>query len=117
MDTKISSEVFDEYLKITIAGDNLFNDVKDILIIIKNLADENKRKKILIDALHTPNISGMQRFYMGEMGIDILGRNYKVAVIINREFIDKFMETVAVNRGGQLVVVGSEPEALDWLLG
>jgi hypothetical protein len=116
LNTKISSEVFDEYIKITLASDNTFAELKEILIAIRYLAEESNRKKILIDALNTPNVELMQRFQIGEMGVEFLGRQNKVAVIFNREFIDKFMETVAVNRGGQIRVVGSEPEALDWLL-
>lgn len=116
LNTKISTEVFDKYIKITVTGDNTFAEMKEIMTAIRNLAEENNRKKILIDAVNTPDVQSMQRFQIGEMGIEIIGRHYKIAVIFNRELIDKFMETVVVNRGGQIRVVGSEPEALDWLL-
>jgi hypothetical protein len=116
LNTKISYEVFDEYIKFTLTSDDTFAELKEIITAIRNFADESNRKKILIDAVHTPNVKSMQRFQIGEMGIEIIGRQHKVAIIFTPEYINKFMENVVVNRGGSVRVVGSESEALDWLL-
>ena len=116
MTIKISSEVFDEYLKITLTGDNLYSEIEDIVMTIKRLAEENDRQKILIDGVNVPPLSQMERFLIGEMAAKVGGSKYKLALISKPELINKFLETVTINRGGRIIVVGSEQEALSWLL-
>ena len=116
MKTHISSEVFDQYLKIRISGENIYDEISEILTTIKRLYDENKRTKILIDGVDTPNLRTMERFSIGEMGLDVFDRNIKIAIFSKPENVNKFLETVVVNRGGNLLVTGNEQEARDWLL-
>lgn len=114
---QISFEVFDNYLKINLSGEYLFSEAQDILINMNKLAAENKRTRILLDArdlLLDPSV--MEKFNMGELGVKIFGTKIKIALLRKPDHIDKFMENVAVNRGGNLYIVSNEQEALDWLL-
>ncbi len=51
MKIKISLEVFDEYLKISLSGGNPYKEIDEILKAIKTLMDENNRKRVLIEAI------------------------------------------------------------------
>jgi len=113
---KLSFEVFDEYLKISLSGGNPYKEIDEILKTIKTLMDENNRKRVLIEAIDIIIPSEMEKFYIGEAGVGVLGGKVKMALVTKQEYINKFFENVVVNRGGQLFVAGSEQEALHWLL-
>lgn len=116
MNIQLSFEVFDEYLKIILSGGNPYNDIAEILTTIKRLAEENNRQRIFIEAIDIITPSEMQKFHIGELGSGVLTSGIKVAVFSRREYVNKFMENVAVNRGAQLYVAGSKQAALSWLL-
>lgn len=116
LETRLSFEVFTEYLKVDLSGESLYSEIKDILMNIRKLAEENNRTRILIDAVDTKALSEMEKFSVGEIGVDVFGSKFKVAVIAKPETINKFLENVAVNRGGRVYVAGSEQRALGWLL-
>jgi hypothetical protein len=46
----------------------------------------------------------------------VIGPKIKIALVAPKEFINKFGENVAVNRGGKLFVTHSFEEAEDWLM-
>lgn len=116
MKIQITFEVFDEYLKIFISGENPYDEIEEIITTIKKLADENNRTKVFLDTMNVSGLSEMEKYFAGEQGAKILGHKIKTAVVSAPERINKFMETVAVNRGARLRVFGSESEALNWLL-
>jgi hypothetical protein len=113
---QISFEVFDEYLKICLSGENPFAEIDEIIATIKRLSDENNRAKILLDTMNVSGLSEMEKYFVGEQGAKILGHKLKSAIVSQPEKINRFMENVAVNRGARLRVFGSEQEALNWLL-
>jgi hypothetical protein len=113
---QITFEIFDEYLKIHISGENPYAEIEEIIATIKRLADENNRAKVLVDTMKISGLSEMEKYFAGEQGAKVLGHKIKTAVVSQPEKINKFMETVAVNRGARLRVFGTEPEALNWLL-
>ncbi|MCE5212727.1 MAG: hypothetical protein LLG40_14390 [Deltaproteobacteria bacterium] len=116
MKIRISFEVFTEYMKVNLSGDSLYAEIKDVLMNIRKLAEENNHTRIIIDAVNTKVLSEMEKFSVGEIGVDIFGNKFKIAVIAKPEVINKFMENVAVNRGGRVYVTSSEQKALSWLL-
>jgi hypothetical protein len=117
LEIQLSFEVFDEYLKISLSGKNLYAEINEILATIGKLLEENHLEKLLVDAVNITIPSEMEKFYIGELGASIFGSRVKAAVIANPQYINKFLENVAVNRGGNLYVTGSEQAALGWLLG
>jgi len=58
----------------------------------------------------------MEKYYIGSLGAEMYRGRIKVAMLRKQEYINKFTENVAVNRGGQLYIVSDEKEALRWLL-
>jgi hypothetical protein len=62
------------------------------------------------------DVSVMDRFILGEKVAELLSYKIKAAVVWPENDITKFAETVASNRGGKLIVVGNEDDALKWLL-
>jgi len=116
--TKLSHKVLDGYLKITLAGETPGPEARLLLQKIKVLADESGKSKILVDGLNvSAPMPDMERYDVGELAAAVFGHRYKIAVIYRLEHINKFMENVAVNRGAYLNVVGSELEAIEWLIG
>jgi hypothetical protein len=113
---QITFEILNEYLKIFISGENPYAEIDEIITTIKRLADENNRTKVLLDTMNVSGLSEMEKYFAGEQGAKVLGHKIKIAVVSQPEKINKFMETVAVNRGARLRVFGNEPEAIDWLL-
>jgi hypothetical protein len=59
--------------------------------------------------------STLSRFEMGATAARLLPP-LRVAIVWRAETTDRFAETVALNRGANLRVFASEPEALAWLL-
>jgi hypothetical protein len=59
--------------------------------------------------------SDIDKFYLGEYAAHSFRGKVKVAVVFPAEGITKFGENVAVNRGAQLAVLGTEAEAMSWL--
>ena len=118
MKTQLSFEIFDDYLKIHLSGEISYDEISDLLVTIKKLAEENNRTRILVDAMNVSNTNMpvMEKFHVGELSVDIFGYKNKIALVSKPEHINKFMETVAVNRGVRLYVVGNEQDALRWLL-
>jgi len=113
---ELKFEVFDDYLKVYISGKNLFDVINETLDAIRNKLTDSKRKKMLINVLDLIPPSEMEKFYIGEIGVGTFGSNIKTAVISRPQYINKFFENVAVNRGGIVYVTDNEKDALDWLL-
>lgn len=116
MNIKLTFEVFDEYLRINLSGGNLFDEIIEVMETVKSLLKTNNRKKMLIDTINLTPPSEMQKFYIGEMGVGIFGREVKTALVSQPQYINKFFENVTVNRGGIVYVTDNEKDALDWLL-
>jgi hypothetical protein len=117
MKTQLSFEVFDEYLKITVSGkDDPSREMDELMMTIKRLSEENKRMKILVVAFDVPDVSDMEKFYIGETGANLFGFKIKMAMLRKPEHINKLTENVAVNRGANLYIDSNEQRALDWLL-
>ena len=74
--------------------------------------------KILINGLGVKgsNLSTADRYFIGERIGLIMQNRIKIAVVWPEKSIDKFAETVALNRGGDMLVVGEYEEAVNWLL-
>jgi len=87
--------------------------------IILDECEKEKKYKILINALNVAgtNIPTMDRFFIGEEIAKVIGPKIKIAVVWPEQDIDKFGETVAVNRGGFIRVLGNIASAEKWLVG
>jgi hypothetical protein len=72
--------------------------------------------RVLIDAygVSAPK-SNMDRFDVGTTIAELFRGRIKVAILYPPAIINKLAENTAVNRGADLLVVGDEKVALEWL--
>lgn len=90
-----------------------FKSIEDI----KEVADELEMKRILFDlqGLSIPD-NEMTRFYSGEKLASTFGARYKIAGFSQGEKINRFAETVSINRGANFKMFDAQANALNWLL-
>lgn len=108
--------MFDKYVKITISEGDPYHDIAEIYAAMKKVLEETRHTRVLVDAFDMPEVRDLDKLHIGELGADIFGDKYRFAMLRKPQHADKFMENVAVNRGGRLLIVSDEPEALKWLL-
>ena len=117
MSLSIEYKNYTEYLFAKIVGEWKQPDMNLLLEDLKINAVKFNKNYILIDAfkLTLPNTEFV-RFSTGEKIASIFSYPYKIATFSQSELINKFAETVAVNRGANFKVFHSESEAKEWLL-
>ena len=76
----------------------------------------NNHRNILLDIAEVSgNIPAMDRFVLGEYVASLWHPALRVAIVYRAKDIDKFFETVAVNRATQTLVVPDLQTAREWL--
>ncbi len=117
MESVITFEARAGYLYVEGQGASDVKTIRQALSTIKAQADECGLSRILINArqVNRPMV-GLDRFWMGEYIAELFGPRYRIAVLYVKEFINKFAENVAVNRGADLLVTHDDAEALEWLM-
>ena len=118
MNCNYSFEQKQDYLYLTISGDYNKDDFRRFPKIIMDECEKTGAEKVLINALNVSgtNVPAMERFYMGEEIARVIGSKVKIAVAWPEKDINKFAENVAVNRGGNICVLGDLVSAENWLL-
>lgn len=72
--------------------------------------------KLLLRFADMPGkVKTLDRFELGVQGAFILRRIARIAVVYRREEMDRFMETVAANRGLNIRLFDNMEEAQAWL--
>jgi hypothetical protein len=105
------------YLHFEITGKYSKYKGKKIIEDIFEQCVEKKVNRLMVDIRKKIGvISDWDRFFFGEFIARVFTYKVKLAVIGKKELINRFSETVAVNRGTQLFIFSEIPEALDWLL-
>ena len=83
---------------------------------VYNICLAEKYNKILVDISSMPGkVKPMERFKIGVEGALIFRNIVKISVLYRAEEIDKFAETVGVNRGLNGRIFSDMDEALTWL--
>jgi hypothetical protein len=106
------------FIRITLSGST--NRVRRLRLLDRIFAETAARgvHRVLVDSLTTTGeISTVERYEFGEEAARVLGSSTKVAIVIERARADRFAETVARNRGGNIGIFTSEADALEWLVG
>ena len=103
---------------LTVSGEYTLSD---FITYIKMIAEECEKEKIyraLLNVLDVKesNIPNMDRFYLGTEVAKVLGSKIKIALVAQDENINKYGETVALNRGALINIVGNVATAEEWLL-
>lgn len=118
MKSQYSVEKRADYLYLALTGEYRKEDFLSYPKIVAEECAKAKMKKVLVNGLNLKgtNVPTMDRFFMGETIAKDLGTKIKLAVAWPKEHIDKFAETVAVNRGAMILVIDSIDAAEKWLL-
>jgi hypothetical protein len=91
--------------------------LQDFIDLVQNNSKRTNTNKVIVDARKVQgHITTMERFFFASELAEHL-RGLKVAFVIQAPKIDpdRFGETVAVNRGGNILVFESMEEAYQWL--
>ena len=119
MKSKYSFEKKEGYLSLTISGEYDKMDFLSYPQLVKDECEKEGTHKVLVNALNVTetNPPTMERFFFGEKLADVLHGKIKFAFVWPEKDINKFTETVAINRGGYVWVFGDVETAKKWLLG
>jgi hypothetical protein len=113
-----------QYIRVEMSGERTpNNEIEDVVPIWANVTDLCHKKNInkVLGILNlTGDVPIVGSYYIVKLAESFgWGRNLRVALVEPHKEPDQtnaFTETVAVNRGYQLKVFGSEQDALAWLL-
>jgi len=113
----IQHDEFPELLHVITSGKWTLAGVFEFMEKVKILADENNKKKILVDSTSFDSPKNeMIRFHTGEKIAELFKYHYKIATISRAETINLFTEDVAVNRDVKFKVFTNQEDSIKWLL-
>ena len=94
-------------------------ELDEFLALIREVADvcRNKsRARVLVDVSEmSGKMSTMDRFRLGVEGAAIFRNLAQVAIVYRQQEMNRFAETVGINRGGRVRVFGDLDTAMKWL--
>lgn len=107
-----------DYLYFTISGEYNRADFTSYAALILKECGKHDIYKVLVNALQITgtDLSIMERYIVGEAVAQLFPSTIKLAVVWPEEDINKFAETVAVNRGVFVRVFPNIAAAEHWLL-
>jgi len=108
----------DNHIHMVVSGEYDFDDFKTYIKIIYAKCETEGVFKMLFDALTVKGIDvpTLERYFLGVEVAEQLNSKIKLAVVWHREYTNNLAQIVAVNRGGNISVFGSDEPALNWLL-
>jgi hypothetical protein len=118
MKSQYEFEIKEGYLQFNLTGKYDKGEFLSFPELLRARCEKEGIYKILINGLGVKgsNLSTADRYFIGERIGLILQDRIKIAVVWPEKSIDKFAETVALNRGGDMLVVGEYEKAVNWLL-
>jgi len=106
------------YVHFDVSGPWNLADIFALIGRVREEADAAHLDAALVDLLDVPGpIPQMERFFAGKRVAEVLKHQIRLAVLVRAEYINKFGENTAVNRGARMAVLSSEEHALAWLDG
>ena len=94
-------------------------NIDDLLSFSKEALEISKAegyKKLFLDISKMPGrIKPMERYEVGVKAATLFRYKLKVAVLYKTEEINRFAETVALNRGMNVKIFNTKEEAISWL--
>lgn len=118
MKSRYEFEIKESYLLLNVTGTYDLTELLSLPAGVKARCEEEGIFKVLLNclSLQNTNISTTDRFYLGEKLAQEFKSHIILAVVWPARDIDRFAETVALNRGGNMYVTGNYAEAEEWLL-
>lgn len=106
-----------EFLRIVATGEYFYSDMAGFIAFVKAESDRTGILRVLIDCQDLKgDMTEGERFEGGVLVAQTFGPKIRAALLLPAQTITKLGELAAVNRGAQLLVTSSEPEATSWLL-
>jgi hypothetical protein len=118
MKTNIEFEIKAGFLMVYVSGEWNKMEIINFIPVIRDKCKEQNKDRVLVD-LHKITasvIQEMDRFYIGEALSKIIGSKIKIAALWEEKYINRFAETVALNRGARFKVFSDPDKAEKWLL-
>jgi len=118
MESQFLFEVKEGYLQLNITGAYDIDVFLSLPAIIKAKCEKEKMFKVLVNGLDIKDadLTTSDRYFLGEKFGEEFRHYINIAVVWPAIYIDKFAETVALNRGGKMYVTGDFTTAEEWLL-
>jgi len=118
MSLSIFSKQEDGYILLKATGRYNRKEVQDLSNSIHAQLADNECKNLLVDISEmSGKIPNIDRFLLGEYVAKFRESGYRIALVYRAEGINKFFETVAVNRAIKIIVVPDIQAGLTWLIG
>ena len=116
MTLSIRSRIEGRHVHFDVAGPWNLADIFGLIDRVREEADAAGLDAVLVDLSAVPGpIPQMERFFAGVRVAEVLKHRIRLAVVVRAEYINKFGENTAVNRGARMAVLSSEEHALAWL--
>lgn len=117
MAIQITFQRCDGYLRVRVSGEFPTLNFREVATSILQEAVHSGDTRVLIDAygVSAPK-SLVDRFDAGATIAEVFRDRIKLAILYPPAMINKLGEDTAVNRGADVLVVGDEKVALEWLL-
>jgi hypothetical protein len=118
MTLAIQSRIDRGHVRFDVTGAWNLAEIFALIARVRQEADAAGLDAVLVDLSAVPGpIPQMERFFAGERVAAVLRHRIRLAVVARAEYIDKFGENTAVNRGARMAVMSSEEHARAWLDG
>ncbi len=106
------------YLYMVVSGEYDLSDFKEYFKIVMERCEKEKIFKIIVNNLDVKgtDIPMVHRFVLGEEIARVIGSKIRGAVVWPTNDVDRFTETVAKNRGGNMQLFGDLESAEHWIL-
>lgn len=112
----LKTSLTDNYLRCQAVGDLATHEIPAFINAASVAVRDTDRDKLLVDVLDFKGkMNEVDRHVAGKHVASVFGYRIKVAVLMPADQITKMAELTATNRGAQLFVTCSEPEAIKWL--
>jgi hypothetical protein len=104
------------YLYVEYSEPYQFNNLVDIMNEVVALCKTENYQKFLVDISGmTGKVAPMERFELAVKGASLFLYKGKYAIVYRKEEINRFAETVGVNRGLNARIFSDMDEAMKWL--
>lgn len=113
---RISYRNESDYLAVDIAGSWTLKALEQVSEAIVARAKENGYTRVLVDVTAMSGLGASVEWFELGKHVALVARHMRVAVIELPERIDRFFESVAVNRGASVCVFADSRSAARWLV-
>ena len=106
----------ENHLAVKASGRYSFANLFELFARVKAESERHNRTGVILDVTRVAGtIPIMEMFLLGDHCSKIWGPPFRIAILPLEEWVYKFMENVARNRGVQVAVVTHPTAAMEWV--